>query len=203
MGDPLFLVQEFTVAPSLTPGPALLHPPEGLCPHRLQGQAQQVSQTNTEQKKGASRENSREVHCKWRAGENWESTINVWFLFLYSQKWNCYFQHRIIMFFLLVPTLIYLWEIYIFPGSVCQFCCREICGLILRIYKSLTDTWLWKFGLRPRNSQKRNTYMGFSLQCGPIWWTADLLTLRRSGSKVQFQLYETSVKIRAHQVVAD
>jgi hypothetical protein len=45
MGDLLFLVQEFTVAPSLTPGPALLHPPEGLCPHRLQGQAQQVSQT--------------------------------------------------------------------------------------------------------------------------------------------------------------
>ncbi len=23
----------------------------------------------------------------------------------------------------------------------------------------------WKLGLRPRNSQKRNTYMGFSLQC--------------------------------------
>jgi hypothetical protein len=45
MGDPLFLVQEFTVAPSLTPGSALLHPPEGLSPHRLQGQAQQVSQT--------------------------------------------------------------------------------------------------------------------------------------------------------------
>ncbi len=24
------------------------------------------------------------------------------------------------------PTLIYLWEVYIFPGSVCLFCCREI-----------------------------------------------------------------------------
>jgi hypothetical protein len=24
-----------------------------------------------------------------------------------------------------VPTLIYLWEIYIFPGSVCLFCCRK------------------------------------------------------------------------------
>ncbi len=28
----------------------------------------------------------------------WESNINVWFLFLYSQIWNCYFQNRIIMF---------------------------------------------------------------------------------------------------------
>jgi hypothetical protein len=38
---------------------------------------------------------------------------------------------------------------------------QEICGPILGIYKSLTDTWMWKFGLRPRHSQKRNTYMGF------------------------------------------
>ena len=51
----------------------------------------------------------------------------------------------------------YLWEIYIFPGSVSLFCCREICGPILGIYKSLTDTWMWKLGLRPRNSQRRNT----------------------------------------------
>ncbi len=43
--------------------------------------------------------------------------------FMYSQKWNCYFQNRIIMFRLPVPTVIYLWEIYIFPGSFCLFCC--------------------------------------------------------------------------------
>ncbi len=51
--------------------------------------------------------------------------------------------------------------IHIFPGSVCLFCCREICGPILGMYKSLTDTWMWKLGLRLRISQKRNT---FSLQ---------------------------------------
>jgi hypothetical protein len=34
---------------------------------------------------------------------------------------------------------------------------QEICGPILGIYKSPTDTWMWKLGLRPRNSQKRNT----------------------------------------------
>ncbi len=34
---------------------------------------------------------------------------------------------------------------------------EEICRPILRLYKSLTDTWMWKLGLRPRYSQKRNT----------------------------------------------
>ncbi len=46
----------------------------------------------------------------------WESNINVGFPFMYSQKWNCYFQNRILMFCLPVPTFLYLWEIYIFPG---------------------------------------------------------------------------------------
>ncbi len=67
-----------------------------------------------------------------------------------------YFQTRIIMFSLPIPTLIFLWEIYVFPGSVCLLRCSQICGL--GIYKSLTDTWMWKLGLRPRNSQKRNIY---------------------------------------------
>jgi hypothetical protein len=34
---------------------------------------------------------------------------------------------------------------------------QEICGPILGIYKSLTDTRMWKQGQRPRNSQKRDT----------------------------------------------
>ncbi len=34
---------------------------------------------------------------------------------------------------------------------------QEISGPIMGIYESLTDTWMWKLGLRPRNSQKRNT----------------------------------------------
>ncbi len=53
--------------------------------------------------------------------------------------------------------------IYIFPPSICLFCCR----------KYVDQSWeyinrrhrIWKLGLRPRNSQKRNTSMGFSLQC--------------------------------------
>ncbi len=34
---------------------------------------------------------------------------------------------------------------------------EEICRPILGLYKSLTDTWMWKLGLRLRYSQKRNT----------------------------------------------
>jgi hypothetical protein len=43
------------------------------------------------------------------------------------------FQNRIIMF---SPNsiLIYLRRIYIFPGSVCLFCCSQISGPILGIY---------------------------------------------------------------------
>ncbi len=87
----------------------------------------------------------------------WESNINVWFPFMYSHKWNCYFLNMIIMFRLPVPTLIDLWEIYISRIGLPIFCCRDICGPILGIHKSLTDIRMWKLGLRPRNAQKRNT----------------------------------------------
>ncbi len=33
---------------------------------------------------------------------------------------------------------------YIFPGMVCLFGCSKIGRPILRIYKLLTDTWMWK-----------------------------------------------------------
>jgi hypothetical protein len=50
-----------------------------------------------------------------------------------------FFQNRIIMFCFPIPTLIYLGEIYIFPGSVCLFCCSQICGPILGICS--TNRW--------------------------------------------------------------
>ncbi len=91
----------------------------------------------------------------------WESNINVCFPFMYSQKWNCYFQNRIIIFCLPVPTLVYLWEIYIFPGSVCLFCCRKIKYVDRSlIYKSLTDTWMWKLRLRGRAIPRKGIHKG-------------------------------------------
>jgi hypothetical protein len=47
-------------------------------------------------------------------------------------------------------------DLYI-PTNDLPILLQEICGLILGIFKSLTDTRMWKSGLRPRNSQKRNT----------------------------------------------
>ncbi len=65
------------------------------------------------------------------------------------------FQNKIIMFCLPIPTLIYLWEIYIFPGSVCQ-----ICGPILGIDKSLTEdecgNWDWGHAIPRKGIHKRD-----------------------------------------------
>ncbi len=47
---------------------------------------------------------------------------------------------------------------YIFPRSVCLFCCRKICGPIL--------VEMWKLGLRQCNSFSGNTYKRFLLQSG-------------------------------------
>ncbi len=66
----------------------------------------------------------------------------------YSQKRNCAASFPI-------PTFMFRWAIYILKRSVCLFCCR--CGPFLGIYKSLTDTWMWKLGLGLRNSFSRNT----------------------------------------------
>jgi hypothetical protein len=35
---------------------------------------------------------------------------------------------------------VYVSDLYVYPTTVCLFCCRKICGPILKIYKSLTDT---------------------------------------------------------------
>ncbi len=51
----------------------------------------------------------------------------------YSQTRNCAASVPI-------STCMCLWAIYIFPRSVCLFCCRKIYVMILEIYKSLTDT---------------------------------------------------------------
>ncbi len=66
----------------------------------------------------------------------------------YSQERNCAATVPI-------STFMRLWAIYIFPRLICLFCCRKMCGPILGIYKSLTDTWMWKLGLRQQFQQMR------------------------------------------------
>ncbi len=42
-------------------------------------------------------------------------------------------------------------------GLVCLFCCSKIDGPIVAIFKSLTDTRIWKLGTRPRSFISGNT----------------------------------------------
>ncbi len=61
--------------------------------------------------------------------------------FMFSHKWNCTASF-------LIRTFMYLRGIYKFPGAVCLFGCIKISRPILGIFKSLTDTWMWKLGDR-------------------------------------------------------
>ncbi len=72
-----------------------------------------------------------------------------------------------------------LWEfmclrvIYIFLGSVYIFSCK-------RIGRSLTDTWMWKMGLSPRNSFVSNFRDCFFAVRGMSWLTILASTLKPS-----------------------
>ena len=62
------------------------------------------------------------------------------------------------------PHHVYASELY-FPTIDLLFCRRKLCGPILKIYKSLTDTWMWKVGLRPGNSFSGNICFKFWVLC--------------------------------------
>jgi hypothetical protein len=80
--------------------------------------------------------------------------------FMYSFSGNCKASVPISKF-------ICLWAIYIFLGSVHIFSCSRIGKPILGIYTSnlLTDTRMWKLGLRPRYSFSGNICFKFSAFC--------------------------------------
>jgi len=64
-----------------------------------------------------------------------------------------------------ISAFMCLWAIYIFPGSVHIFSCSRIGRPIVGIYKSLTDKWMWKLGLRSCNSFTGSICFEFSVLC--------------------------------------
>ncbi len=67
-----------------------------------------------------------------------------------------------------ISTFMFVSDLYI-PRIRPHISCSKIGISILGIYKSLTDTWMWKLGLWPRNSFSGNICFKFfgigSLQC--------------------------------------
>jgi hypothetical protein len=78
--------------------------------------------------------------------------------FMYSQERNCTAS---------VPTstFMFLWAIYSHDWLVLLFSCSRIGGPIEGIYKSLTETWMWELGLRPRSFISGNICFEFWVYC--------------------------------------
>ncbi len=72
-------------------------------------------------------------------------------------------ENHISIFLFQFPHMMGLWAIYIFPWSIhiFFFSCSRIGISIMGIYKSRTDTWMWKLGLWPRNSFSGNIFFQF------------------------------------------
>ncbi len=76
----------------------------------------------------------------------WNSNINVWFRFMYSQKFICaaslFPKQNYNVLSVSFHIHVSVSDLYIPRISLPILCCSQICEPILRIFKSLIDTWM-------------------------------------------------------------
>ncbi len=83
----------------------------------------------------------------------WESNINAWFPFIYSHKWNCYFQNKIIMFCL--PVL---------HSYICErFLSISRIGLPIYYAAGKYVDRSWKYINRPQTHESGNWDWGHAI----------------------------------------
>jgi hypothetical protein len=79
--------------------------------------------------------------------------------------WHKYSQKRNIGALVPISTFMCLWVNYIFPRWGLPVLLEEICRLVLGIYRSLRDTWMWKLGLNCRCSVAEERWWGYTRRC--------------------------------------
>ncbi len=79
-----------------------------------------------------------------------------------------------------ISTFMWLWAIHIlYSQDQSTYFLQQKGRPIVGIYNSLTDTWMWKLGLRPRYSFSGNICFKFSAFCLCSAWLAKLQRLQR------------------------
>ena len=112
--------------------------------------------------------------------------IHKWDFRCSVRLFKLFFLLRIINFY----TVLHL-TFYILCTQARTYCisCSRIDRSIVGIYKSLTDTWMWKLGLRPRYSFPGNICFKFSAFCLCSAWEA-MDKLQKEGDKEREAIIE-------------
>jgi hypothetical protein len=97
-----------------------------------------------------------------------------------------------------------LWAIYFIPRIGQHISCSRLGRSIMGIYKPLTDTWMWKLELWPRNSFSRNICFIFSAFVLAVnnsqWSSANLQCQPQKITILNLQFFNETARWRATNI---